>query len=612
MQALQDYLRDHPTIYVSRDIMRAEGFDFSLEGLFLLTNDTPEAQKLQEAHPESVTLIKGDIILDTVDILKHPDAKEILDEKSIFVFKNSSRIERICKENNWKLINPSAELGDTVERKTTQSNWLDNLNQHLPDHQVIQLKDVLWTGTPFVVHFNTAHSGEGIHLLSNENELKELQQAFPEREVRQSNYIEGMTFTSNPVVATESIIFGNISYQITGLKPFTDLPFASIGNDWALPNKLLSKKQIDEYHELEQSIGEKLQQDGWRGMFGIDVVLDADGEWHLIEINARQTAGASTESKLQKTNTILETHLASMLGLTVNKITPLTSGGQIITRATKDKHPDKKHNEVVSSIIKEDYIMDEHNVIRPDIYTKNSNHSILSENAHKVIDAYKKLNVAGCEIKTPYRINTRGGVKGGLNVYVGKGSPEEIKEEVDTLLKKAGNPTLTPEELTKLLVEKQIGIDCSGFVYHVLKAEYPNLKLRFPYLGLLRKIRTSFVPERFADVKTFAHESNSTPVVISDVQAGDIITMVEIDNEVNHVLLIHEVREGTIHYTHSVPWFKDGKYGHGVREGVITITDPNKPLGEQMWEEAGHTREENETLGRFKKSESAGIRRLIQ
>lgn len=107
-------------------------------------------------------------------------------------------------------------------------------------------------------------------------------------------------FTSNNIVCANTVITGNISYQITGLAPFTDSPFVTIGNDWALGKQWLSGPMFKEYDRMVAEIGTKLSSEGWRGLFGVDVMLNAKEEkLYLIEINARQPASTTYESQLQ-------------------------------------------------------------------------------------------------------------------------------------------------------------------------------------------------------------------------------------------------------------------------------------------------------------------------
>jgi hypothetical protein len=150
-------------------------------------------------------------------------------------------------------------------------------------------------------------------------------------------------------VTKEKILIGNINYQITGLAPFTDQPFSTIGNDWSLPNKLLSDEQKRQYHEIATAVGLRLSACGWKGLFGIDVVLDeSTGKLYLIEINARQPASTTYESMLQgaknkaqwnngtmETLTTFEAHLATLLDLDLDldlELITIDTGAQIILR----------------------------------------------------------------------------------------------------------------------------------------------------------------------------------------------------------------------------------------------------------------------------------------
>jgi hypothetical protein len=148
------------------------------------------------------------------------------------------------------------------------------------------------------------------------------------------------------VVWGAEVLTGNINYQITGLSPFTDNKFATIGNDWALPTQLLSNKQIKQYKKIVIDIGKKLKKDGWKGLFGVDIIVDKKtGRLYLLEINARQPASTTFESRLQTSDfrlrttdvTTFEAHIASLLDLPNKgyKLTSISDGAQIIQRVTK-------------------------------------------------------------------------------------------------------------------------------------------------------------------------------------------------------------------------------------------------------------------------------------
>jgi predicted ATP-grasp superfamily ATP-dependent carboligase len=328
-----------PVIYVVRDLERTLGLPVTTKGYYIISNYTTFANSLVKGR-KNVLLIKNTELLDTRELLIH--AKTInfikkIKNPQVLVFKNTLAIEKICQENGWPLLNPSAELASEVEEKITQVQWLGSLKKYLPPFEVRIANDVKWTGKKFILQFNRAHTGSGTILVENKEQLVEIQTKFPNREVRITKFINGPMLTNNNVVWGNKILCGNISYQITGLKPFTSLPFATVGNDWALPHKILSTTQKKEYEKMAQEIGTKMFESGWKGLFGIDVICDEKtGKLYLIEINARQPASTSFESILQAIKNIngltsFQAHLLALLGEknVATKLIAIKGGAQI-------------------------------------------------------------------------------------------------------------------------------------------------------------------------------------------------------------------------------------------------------------------------------------------
>ncbi len=329
MNDLQKALKQAPIVYVTRDIERALGLPKVYQNYHIISNRTPYAASVAKEQ-KNILLIKGKEQLDTRELLAHPKTKSYIKKISasggenshILVFKNTPQIEKICAENNWQLLNPPAALANMVEEKISQLHWLGELTKYLPPHKVMVLGEVTTpkpllrkegrrspslrrrepeNGFPFILQFNRAHTGSGTMLIESEKQLNELKQKFPNREIRITQYIAGPAFTNNNVVWEKKVFVGNINYQITGLSPFTTRPFATIGNDWKLPAKLLSNEQVKQYQKMATDIGNKLAKGGWKGLFGIDVIMDEKtGKLYLIEINARQPASTTFESQLQQ------------------------------------------------------------------------------------------------------------------------------------------------------------------------------------------------------------------------------------------------------------------------------------------------------------------------
>ena len=333
-----------PIVYVSRDIERALG-KTPTDDYFIVTNKTEYSGNIAKLYPKNIILIDAGTLLDTYELLERPDVAEIIQKHNaeILVFQNTSRIERLVKEKGWTLLNPSAETSKIIEEKISQVSWLGKLAQYLPPHKITTIEKISFTGERFILQFNHSHTGEGTFVIDNEEQLSDLREKFPKRECRTVSYIDGSVYTVNTVVA-DNILIGNVSFQITGISPFTDLPLSTIGNDWKIPYTALKKSQGAEIEKIAHEIGVHLKSYGWLGLFGIDIIIDkTTGNIFLLEINARQPASTTFESKLQKKKgdglTIFEAHIRALCNETINtKLQVIRDGAQIIQRITNKRN----------------------------------------------------------------------------------------------------------------------------------------------------------------------------------------------------------------------------------------------------------------------------------
>ncbi len=347
-------------IYITREIERALGTVPS-EHYYIISNKTRYGETIKAQYPDFVILIdsQGKDLLGTTDLLGHTSTKELIskldslppDQKSpvsILVFKNTIRVETSAKLLNSTLLNPTALLSERVENKISQLRWLGTLGtKYLPPHAAKVVKMITWKGeNPFIIQWNHGHTGDGTMLIKTVDDLRAVQEKFPERIARISAFVNGPSFTVNVVVTASRILIGNISYQITGMQPFTDGTFSTVGNDWSLAKKLLSPEDMKAVEIMANEIGNKLQTDGWRGLYGIDFIkYEKTGKIFLIEINARQPASTTFESALQEKArekgarglTIFEAHIRALCGLPIDQdMIQIEGGAQVIQRVTKN------------------------------------------------------------------------------------------------------------------------------------------------------------------------------------------------------------------------------------------------------------------------------------
>lgn len=675
MQSLLDKLKTNPVIYVTRDIERALGLNPDTEGYFIISNSTAFAKQTTKTK-KNILLIHSEKILDTFELLGHEYTKKFIDKinnASVLVFKNTKQIEKICAQNKWPLLNPPADLSNQIEEKISQVKIFAGLKDLFLKYEIIICKDKKWEGKKFILQFNHAHTGSGTVLIDSEANLKELQKVFPNREARVSDFIAGPMFTNNNVINNGPLLLGNISYQITGLYPFTERKFSTVGNDWGLAKKMLTQDHLEYYKLIVKSAGEELKKLGWKGLFGADAIMnESTGKIYLVEINARQPASATYESWLQdkipanyKGINIFEAHLATLLNidLSMENITPIENGAQIIKRILPKENLRCPAVNLIANLKRENFnviqydnanigsellriqsaasIMKTHNQLNQNgekiLNILLSDSHSLSERALKTIHDYFYLPIGGKTVSCPYWNNARAKARGGLRVFTGKGSVADILEEVALLEKKRkiNLSELSADEIKKFLVDNGIGIDCSGFVYHILDSELRAIHkkklsshLSFTLLpNFLRRILAKLRPAQNASVSIITQEKNSSKIKLKEIKPGDMIIMLKSGQKYDrdHILLIDKVnynpadcrisaaedkKPKSLNYVHSFVWNKDGKYNGGVKQGKIIFTDINKGLLEQTWEEDEKTGLSNETFLRAKQAKFLDIRRL--
>lgn len=242
--------------------------------------------------------------------------------------------------------------------------------------------------------------------------------------------------------------------------------------------------------------------------------------------------------------------------------------------------------------------------------------------ARDMINDYLALPFAA-RPSCPYFNNKRHKIRGSLRVLKGKGTPEEIAEEcaINGKLSRVDIESLSKDDLKKFLVDHDLGVDCSGFAYHVLDAlcrERTGKKLA----SFVKTLRTGFLGSAIAKLRpaenigtaTFADENNSLKIQIADIRPGDIIVLLGTgkDRTYNHILVVTAVvstsLETNISYAHSYAWPSDGVYGGGVREGSISCQGDNLLTG--AWTEKEKTGDDNYTFMSAKNAKEFSIRRL--
>ncbi len=141
---------------------------------------------------------------------------------------------------------------------------------------------------------------------------------------------------------------------------------------------------------------------------------------------------------------------------------------------------------------------------------------------------------------------------------IGKGSPQEIKKALQEGLDESNT----------------IGIDCSGFICHVIASTQKITSvIRHPSLNLFTRFRFFIRPIEKTSVGILIHPVNAVIVSqVSEIQPWDLIHIGDI-----HIMIIYNVENGVIYYTHASETEKMAV------KSKIEIIDSTNSLENQKW-----------------------------
>lgn len=223
----------------------------------------------------------------------------------------------------------------------------------------------------------------------------------------------------------------------------------------------------------------------------------------------------------------------------------------------------------------------------------------LPQQSLDTIDAYWniRINENKC-IRCPYFRNpTSGRIKWALTAYSGKGSPEEIEDELKIVEKLEGCDfsRMREYQIRAIMGKRKLGIECSGFITRVLDAGLQNLYgksifklIKFKTSGFGR-LTNLMRPYTHLDVATLVSSSNSRELRdFQEIMPGDIMRF---NSNTDHAILVTSTERDDagilvrVFYVHSV--FEGTS--EGVKKGLIKFINRKGNLLSQSWSEEPET-----------------------
>jgi len=244
----------------------------------------------------------------------------------------------------------------------------------------------------------------------------------------------------------------------------------------------------------------------------------------------------------------------------------------------------------------------------------------IDEAAQKAINDYLNLDIEGKYVQSPYFINTNR--KRDLRALVGKGTPQEMLMEarIWEKLKGVNFLEMSEQDLKSFLSDRGIGIDCSGFVTHVLNYSYKSKhnksiwsKFKIPSYGIFSTLKYILRPVENLGAEVITSLENCIKIDLKNVMPGDLIRSKSIKLNGHHIMIVTEVEKADnikvskVTYVHSSPHFNEN---NGVKYGEIVVAEENNELQLQEWTEKDIKGNVPTLEGFLMNLEDNGLRRL--
>ncbi len=306
--------------YICNDAERALGLEDTLQNYHIICiDDNPIIDYMRQAGVNIFCLERETGELNAMfrnsnRLLQHKLVQEYIAKTNkgketppyIWVFKIASNIEVTAEKLGYRLVNTSSALNKKFELKLSQYEKLKDAGVNFPKTVISRMGNAEFDmvvqelgADKFVIQYDRGHTGTSTVFVHDEREFLRQKEKFPKRKARLSRFINGDAWTINACVTGKGVTYGGLSYQITGIPKCTSLAGGTVGNDWSVASTL-SSRSLEQIMTITKRSGEVMRDSGFRGLFGLDFVIDSYGEVFLIEINARQPASTSMHTKLMQ------------------------------------------------------------------------------------------------------------------------------------------------------------------------------------------------------------------------------------------------------------------------------------------------------------------------
>jgi len=238
------------------------------------------------------------------ELLSHPEVEKFIKEKSnkltpnILTFKSLPQIKNLCKNKKYNYLQSDPLIVRDLEDKVLFQKLLESEKITTIPSQIKTLETCEFSNKPMVLQLRRGFAGNSTFLIKNKKKFKEFQKTYSRHKVKLSTFIKGKTITINACLCETEVKIGAIFRQIDNIIELNTNPFGTSGNSHFL-NEEIDLKVKTKILQIVDKITQVIYKKGFRGFFGLDLIITTTGNVYPIECNPRLTASVGNFTQME-------------------------------------------------------------------------------------------------------------------------------------------------------------------------------------------------------------------------------------------------------------------------------------------------------------------------
>lgn len=243
--------------------------------------------------------------------------KKLPGKPALLFYKTTKKIQSECRRNGWLMIGNPPRFGkESIENKVFFRGILKKCQIETIPGETDNLANLNFGalnkkyGPRFVIQLPDRGGGKGTFFINNKNDYdafinhNRLKEYKTSPEVVVTKFIVGPSPSLTACVTREGILSTNLQYQLLDIPELWNLKKGSglfSGHDWT--QAVFSAEVQKQANNFAERIGKYLANLGYKGIFGLDMLLDAETEkLYIVECNPRLLGSFPCLPMVQITN----------------------------------------------------------------------------------------------------------------------------------------------------------------------------------------------------------------------------------------------------------------------------------------------------------------------